>query len=82
MPDIVYFWADEKFTEHLNGVFLKEAVIKEDDDMRTVDLNMVLQYFSPLLVSQSSMQRLGCAYKSITLGNGMVIVLDQVVTTS
>ena len=78
LPDIVYFWGDDEFISHLNRVFLKDQVISQDDDLTTVDLNVALQYFSPLVLSQRCMNRENCGYKSITLGNGMIIVIDQV----
>ena len=79
LPDIVFFWADEEFTAHLNKEFLSHDVIQEDHDTSTVDLNIALQYFSPLVLSQRCMKRENCGYKSITLGNGMIIVIDQVI---
>ena len=79
LPDIVYFWADDEFTSHLRKVFLKDEVISKDDDNTTVDLNAALQYFSPLILSQRCMNREKCGYKSITLGNGTIIVIDQVI---
>lgn len=82
LPDIVYFWADDEFTAHLNKVFLRDEVISEDFDSSNIDLNVALQYFSPLVLSQRCMYRMNrqnCEYKSITLGNGMIIVIDQVI---
>ena len=78
LPDIVYFWADEEFRSHLNRVFLRDEVISQDDDPTNVDLNAALQYFSPLILSQRCMKRENCGYQSITLGNGIIIVIDQV----
>jgi hypothetical protein len=82
LPDIVYFWADDEFTAHLHKIFLKDEVISENDDHTTVDLNAALQYFSPLILSQRCMDREKCGYKSITLGNGIIIVIDQVINSS
>ena len=79
LPDIVYFWADDEFISHLNQVFVKDQVISESHDQTTVDLNVALQYFSPLILSQRCMNRENCGYRSITLGNGMIIVIDQVI---
>ena len=79
LPDIVYFWADDEFTAHLNEIFLKDKVISEDDDHTTVNLNAALQYFSPLILSHRVMNRQNFGYKSITLGNGIIIVIDQVI---
>lgn len=81
LPDIVYFWADEEFTMHLNQVFLKDEVISQEEDLMTVDLNIALQYFSPLILSQRCMSRENDGYKSITLSNGIIIVIDQVINS-
>ena len=81
LPDIVYFWSDEEFVTHLNQVFLRDEVVSQDDDQSSVDLNVALQYFSPLILSQRCMNRENCGYKSITLENGMIIVIDQVISS-
>lgn len=78
MPDIVFLWADEAFTEHLNIISLAAGFITEDHDKATVDMNAALQFFSPLVTSQRFMNEENNPYCSITCGNGMIVVIDQV----
>ena len=78
LPDIVFFWADEAFTEHLNKISLEAGFISEDYNEATVDINAALQFFSPLVASQRYMNEVNNPYYSITCGNGMTIVIDQV----
>lgn len=77
LPDIVFFWADEAFTEHLNKMSLAAGFISEDYNEATVDINAALQFFSPLVASQRYMSDVNNPYSSITCGNGMMIVIDQ-----
>lgn len=77
LPDIVFLWADEDFTGHLNKVSLDAGLISQNYNETTVDINAALQFFSPLVASQRYMNDVNNPYCSITCGNGMIIVIEQ-----
>ena len=78
MPDILFLWADQPFTNHINKQSVDAGLA--DEGLKEVDLNVASQFFSPLITSLFYMKELGDPYSSITCDDGTVIVFKQVLS--
>ena len=81
MPDILFFWADQAFTDHINKQSNKEGFIDANYNSKEIDLNAASQFLSPLITSLFYMNELDDPYSSISCDDGTVIVFKQVGTT-
>ena len=78
LPDILYLWFDEGYLKHLKKTLSRDEFMKTLDlDSEDVRLDVIGQFFSPLIASQKYMIDTGDPYSSISGEDGSIIVIRQ-----
>eukprot|EP00794_Sanderia_malayensis_P000623 gene623-1287_t len=78
LPDILFTWHDRSFITHLESTLTgngyPEGFTLEDEDTK---LNVISQFFSPLIASQKYMTNIGDPFSTITCENGSTVAVQN-----
>ena len=78
LPDILFIWADQAFTSHVNKLFLESGYVDDQHDDTEINTNAASQYFSPMITSLSYMKEQSNPYSSIACADGLLVVFKEV----
>lgn len=78
LPDIRFLWHDAGYLDHLKKILSRDEFWSTFDlDNEDTRLDVVGQFFSPLIASQKYMLDIGNPYSSITCEDGSIVVIRQ-----
>ena len=78
LPDILFIWADQAFTSHVNKMFLESGYVDDHHDDSEINGSAASQFFSPMITSLSYMKELSNPYSSITCEDGTLFTFKEV----